>query len=336
LLNIISKAIKETVIPGKEIVIDESMVPWRGRLLFCQYIPGKSHKYGVKLYKLCLPGGYTYSLEVYTGANPNFSSKGHAYNIVMLLIDGLLFSNRTLYTDNFYTSIPLAEDLLKNDTFLCGTVRTNKKFLPHEKNLKQKRGEVYSAENKNKVKYIKWTDKRPVHMLTTREDHTCKIVQGPKEKLKPDLIFDYNNIKKGVDISDQLGSYYTVLRKTIKWYRKIVLELVCTTLVVNAYFLHKRWGTKKYDVLRFRELIIDSLLGDVKIEEKLEKKTVHCLEKFSKSPRISRKRCHECYKRLSGRKSREYAIKKARKVNTFCKSCENQPPMCLKCFKRVH
>jgi hypothetical protein len=49
------------------VVIDESMVPFRGRLLFKQYIPGKRHKYGVKLYKLCLPGKYTYALEIYLG-----------------------------------------------------------------------------------------------------------------------------------------------------------------------------------------------------------------------------------------------------------------------------
>jgi hypothetical protein len=65
LLEIISKEIKNAIIPGKEVVIDESMVPWRGRLLFRQYIPGKRHKFGVKLYKLCLPGGYTYKMEVY-------------------------------------------------------------------------------------------------------------------------------------------------------------------------------------------------------------------------------------------------------------------------------
>lgn len=35
--------------PGKQIVIDETMIPWRGRLAFRQYIPGKTHKYGVNL-----------------------------------------------------------------------------------------------------------------------------------------------------------------------------------------------------------------------------------------------------------------------------------------------
>lgn len=48
---------KSAIKPGKSIVIDESMVPWRGRLRFRQYIPGKRHKYGIKLYKLCLPEG---------------------------------------------------------------------------------------------------------------------------------------------------------------------------------------------------------------------------------------------------------------------------------------
>nr|CAH7731359.1 unnamed protein product [Callosobruchus chinensis]CAH7769575.1 unnamed protein product [Callosobruchus chinensis] len=36
---------------GPNIVIDETMVPWRGRLLFKQYIPGKKHKYGVNFLK---------------------------------------------------------------------------------------------------------------------------------------------------------------------------------------------------------------------------------------------------------------------------------------------
>lgn len=36
--------------PGKELSLDESMVLWRGRLFFRQYILGKRHKYGIKLY----------------------------------------------------------------------------------------------------------------------------------------------------------------------------------------------------------------------------------------------------------------------------------------------
>lgn len=35
------------------LAVDESMVPFRGRLAFRQYIPSKTHKYGVKIFKLC-------------------------------------------------------------------------------------------------------------------------------------------------------------------------------------------------------------------------------------------------------------------------------------------
>jgi len=52
-------------IPGKELSIDESMVLWRGHLMFRQYIPGKRHKYGVKI--VCATSGYVWNALVYTG-----------------------------------------------------------------------------------------------------------------------------------------------------------------------------------------------------------------------------------------------------------------------------
>jgi len=51
--------------PGQDIAIDETMVPFRGRLKFRQYIPGKAHKYGIKLFKLCDRQGYTYNIDIY-------------------------------------------------------------------------------------------------------------------------------------------------------------------------------------------------------------------------------------------------------------------------------
>jgi len=35
--------------PHEKVYIDQSMVLWHGRLIFCQFIHGKCHKYGVKL-----------------------------------------------------------------------------------------------------------------------------------------------------------------------------------------------------------------------------------------------------------------------------------------------
>ena len=48
--NALLERFQALYISGKEISIDKSMVLWRNRLIFRQYIPGKRHKNGVKLH----------------------------------------------------------------------------------------------------------------------------------------------------------------------------------------------------------------------------------------------------------------------------------------------
>lgn len=67
LVNILTDNYQKVFSPGQDIVVDETMVPWRGRLVFRQYIPTKSHKYGIKLFKLCSTEGYTWSSKIYSG-----------------------------------------------------------------------------------------------------------------------------------------------------------------------------------------------------------------------------------------------------------------------------
>ncbi|CAF4220580.1 unnamed protein product, partial [Rotaria sordida] len=80
---------------------------------------------------------------------------GHAQTIVMKLLDGLDGCYRTVVADNFFTSISLAKYLLEHDTYLIGTLRSNRvgsgsKVL--EENLS--RGEVYGLQNKDGIKLI--------------------------------------------------------------------------------------------------------------------------------------------------------------------------------------
>lgn len=67
LIERVVKNYHETMEPGEYMAVDESMVPFRGRLIFKQYIPGKAHKYGVKLFKTCEVNGYTHDIDVYAG-----------------------------------------------------------------------------------------------------------------------------------------------------------------------------------------------------------------------------------------------------------------------------
>lgn len=54
----IHNKMEELYYPTKDLSLDESMVLWRGRLPFRQFIKGKKkHKYGVKLHILAEPNG---------------------------------------------------------------------------------------------------------------------------------------------------------------------------------------------------------------------------------------------------------------------------------------
>ncbi|KAJ8891269.1 hypothetical protein PR048_010785, partial [Dryococelus australis] len=146
----------------EEVVIDKTMVPWRERLLFRQYIPTKAHKYGVKVYKVS-------------------TAEVHRHQVVMELMTGLTNEGRILYTDNCYSSVQLVETLLQEKTYLCGTLRVNRKCNTKIVcQTKQKRGDVY-GEEKAGIKVIKLTDKMSVLVETSVPSHTDELIQTGKQ-----------------------------------------------------------------------------------------------------------------------------------------------------------
>ena len=74
LLVLLNENFQSLYKPGSDVVIDETFIPWRGRLVFHQYIPSKTHKYGIKLFKVCSTEGYTCKLSV-DGSRQTFCKK---------------------------------------------------------------------------------------------------------------------------------------------------------------------------------------------------------------------------------------------------------------------
>jgi len=77
---------------------------------------------------------------------------------------------------------------------------------------------------------IKWKDIRDVFILTT--GHEDVLIEAPSsrgahQKIKPAAVLDYNKYETGVDISDQMLSYYSFERKTIEWWKKLLF--ICST-----------------------------------------------------------------------------------------------------------
>lgn len=70
------------------------------RLLFKQYILGKSHKHGVKLFKLCGKNSYTYNVQVYERKS-KVDRKGSGYRFNSDLSQRYLNMGCRIITDNY-------------------------------------------------------------------------------------------------------------------------------------------------------------------------------------------------------------------------------------------
>nr|CAH7712980.1 unnamed protein product [Callosobruchus chinensis] len=146
-------------------------------------------------------------------------------------------------------------------THLLGTLRSNRRGNPKEViNEKLKRGEVVAKENNRGICILKWKDKREVLMLSTKHTHETVIVHkrtGDVEK--PVAAIEYNKAKSSIDLSDQMASYDSALRKTVKWYRKITI-LIFATAMVNAHFLYQAINDQSISITDFKESVVECLL----------------------------------------------------------------------------
>lgn len=89
----------------------------KNRFVYIQYMPNKRHcRFGIKN----LPNfRYVYHVQLYSGKDfqcDSFDSVVHNVVIDLLEETKLLGKGYHVYTDNWYTKIPLAEDLLQRGT----------------------------------------------------------------------------------------------------------------------------------------------------------------------------------------------------------------------------
>ncbi|CAK1590291.1 unnamed protein product [Parnassius mnemosyne] len=329
--------------PGQYLIIDESMIPWRGRLKFRQYIKNKSHKYGVKLYKLCTPEGYTKNCIIYTGKGDNGRETNHGKETVLRLIKGLENNGRIIITDNFYNSIDLAEELIRKKTFMCGTLRPNRKGNPKKIiSIKLKRGQIVGKMNPNGVRIIKWTDKRPVHMISTCRNHNLTLKSTGKTNRitgniikKPQCVITYNENKKGIDFNDQMSSYYSSLKRGVKWFRKVMMEILFGTVIINSWVLYNHGKPVQMPKKNFMEAIIEALIQVPILTETANEcaampKTNHTFENKG----LKRRNCAGCYNKLRATLNSKDAQRKTKKIKSYCAECNKG--YCAKCFYENH
>jgi len=101
--------------PSSYVTIDEQLLAFRGRCPFKMYLPSKPCKYGIKTVMMC-DNANKYMIDALPywgkGSIPKDVPAGEYH--VKTLVASIKGSNRNVTMDNWFTSVPLFSDLLKD------------------------------------------------------------------------------------------------------------------------------------------------------------------------------------------------------------------------------
>lgn len=263
--------------PSQNLSLDETLIKFKGRVQFRQFLPLKRNRFGLKGFVIAdSSNGYVLNTIIYTGKEGPAASKDLASRVVLQLIEPYTNSGYRLYVDNWYTSVPLFLELERRGILACGTVRPNRKYLPKDivdakqqqvKNLA--RGESLFKQTGNLV-CVTWKDKKNVHLLSTLPEGTDmgqverKVKsQGRWEKKnfpQPKLIQMYNAHMGGVDLGDQRMATCSRLMKGSVWYYKIFFHMF-EVAVLNAHIMYQNAGHQSITLGQFKEKLVQQLIG---------------------------------------------------------------------------
>ena len=258
--------------------IDETMIKFKGRLGFRQYMPAKPIKWGIKVWSLAeSTTGYLERFQVYTGKEAGRAEIGLAHRVVSDLSEHLADTHIRLYMDNYFTGIPLFNDLLAKGIYACGTVRSNRRGLPLEilpKNVRLEKHQ-YKVAQFNNIACTTWQDTKPVMFLSTfhhpGEIGAVKRRSGravQQEIAVPKMVSNYQENMKGVDLCDQMVGYYLLNHRSKKWWRRIFFHFLVAS-VHNSFIVAKdiypeRMKVEYPNFQDYIEDLIHELIGDIK------------------------------------------------------------------------
>ncbi|CAK9804154.1 PiggyBac transposable element-derived protein 4 [Anthophora plagiata] len=341
--------------PGKEICVDESVVKYKGRVSFITYNPKKPTKWGIRIYTLADSGtGYICGILPYYGSlttqsliRPDLPVSTriplHLYTTLLNKVPGA--QGHHMFTDRYYTSYILANELRKLKCHLTGTILPNRKGLPDaiKNKMHLPKGKSMVAYRKDDNLVLAWKDKRIVTVFTNfynaAMNNVKRTLRHNVETVirKPDAVINYTKFMGGVDVADHYASTYCFMRKSLKWWRKLFfwgLE-IC---IINSYILYKlvkkQRNEKPLNHLQFRKILVKQLKGDFRQPRRVSTSTsnsdnIRLNGKLHVMLSGAKRDCKVCSNRNTPGGRRE--------TSSYCDTCPQKPRMHLgQCFVNYH
>lgn len=276
-LDLLHHTFHEARQPEESQSIDEMMVPFKGRSSLKQYIKSKPKSWGFKIWVRAGVSGYVYCFEIFQGASggriPPSKEYGAAGDVVLRLSHDIAGKNHKLYCDNLFTSIPLIEEIKRQQIYFVGTIRSNRMLGASEKLkdakslMREGRGSMSVTSSNENITVTRWVDRNIVHVVSSfagvqpldkakRFSHATKSFV---EIARPNAVKIYNQHMGGVDLMDSLVALYRHSQRNKRWYMRIFFHLL-NVAVVNAWLLWRKDERANIDLLEFKSTIASSLI----------------------------------------------------------------------------
>ena len=138
---------KKCYVPNCDLIIDEQLFPCKTRCSFIQYMANKPDKFGIKFWLLAdAQSKYLCNGKPYLERDLSRSRCSDLPGDVCLtLLQPYYKKSYNVTTDNYFTSLKLAEELKQKKTIILGTIRKQQREVPSTE-LIMKNKELYASE----------------------------------------------------------------------------------------------------------------------------------------------------------------------------------------------
>ncbi|KAJ6231757.1 piggybac transposable element-derived protein [Anaeramoeba flamelloides] len=307
ILDIMKKNCQKAWRLGSQFVVDESMIPFKGRCAFRVRMPRKPANMGIKAWTVTDNCNYVYTWDIFKGVSEK--SKDTLLRMTkMAKLDDVEDFYHKVYADSYFGSLEAAEELVEIGVSFNLCVKNDRPSDLFKNNLHQdlRNGEwksLLKSINGHKLLACTYRDKhksstKNVNIITDSINN-LEIVKG--EKIKPKNIEDYSQNMQYVDRADQNVSSFLFPHKTFSW-KKAVLFYYFKVLIHNSKIIFEKKNQQKITLINFISPLCDQLAGKRTIIGHIEHKIIRrqpkrdcsfCRNKFNKSSSTTIK-CSGC------------------------------------------
>ena len=169
---------------------------------------------------------------------------GVAEHVVMSLMVPYHNTGQNVTTDNDFTSLKTAKNLLQHNITMVGTLRKNKRKIPLEFHADTKQQPLHTSRllfttNGTMILYYKVKRKKDVFLHSSM--HTAPVVNENDAKKKPEAILYYNSTKGGVDTTDEMPRCYSTKAASRQWLLAAFFNLL-DIISLNTFVIAKDIG----------------------------------------------------------------------------------------------